>query len=425
MPSTRMSVLAATIVVAAMAACSTGPSTDSPTRAGSSMNASPSTDPSDRGATSASGASGASSTLDEQLREVAWSGDATRAAQLVAKGADVDAKDETQQSAYLIATSEGHLDLLRLALRSGATVDDKDSWNGTGLIRAAERGHALVVGELLQAGIDRDHVNRIGYQAVHEAVWLGEDTPAYVDTVRVLVAGGVQLDRPSGTERLTPLEMARERDHGRLEAVLARAVGAESPADANAALLRAAAAGDADAVALALRAGADLEARDGQRRTALLLAATHDHVEVARVLVALGASADALDGRHDTPWLVTGVTGSVAMLEALLPAQPDLTIRNRYGGVSVIPASERGHVDYVRRVVETGIDVDHVNDLGWTALLEAVILGDGGPRHQEVVRILLGAGADPRLADRDGITALEHARAKGQAEVARLLEGAG
>lgn len=138
----------------------------------------------------------------------------------------------------------------------------------------------------------------------------------------------------------------------------------------------------------------------------------------------MGADPDARDNRQDTPWLVTGVTGSVAMLEALLPARPDLTLRNRYGGVSVIPASERGHVDYVRRVVQTGIDVNHVNDLGWTALLEAVILGDGGPRHQEIVRILLEAGADAGIADKDGVTALEHARAKGQDAIVRILEAA-
>ena len=90
------------------------------------------------------------------------------------------------------------------------------------------------------------------------------------------------------------------------------------------------------------------------------------------------------------------------MLETLLPARPDLGVVNRFGGVSVIPAAERGHVEYVRRVVTTGIDVDHVNRLGWTALLEAVVLGDGGGRHQEVVRILLDAGADPSIADRDG-----------------------
>lgn len=186
-------------------------------------------------------------------------------------------------------------------------------------------------------------------------------------------------------------------------------------------LLRAAGEGDVAGVVAALDAGADPEARDGHDRTALLIAATEDHVEVARVLVERGADADALDDRHDTPWLVTGVTGSVAMLEALLPANPDLTIRNRYGGVSVIPASERGHVDYVRRVVQTSIDVDHVNDLGWTALLEAVILGDGGQRHQEIVRILLDAGADSSIADHDGVTALQHAEAKGQTTVAEIL----
>jgi len=193
-------------------------------------------------------------------------------------------------------------------------------------------------------------------------------------------------------------------------------------ADVNGELLRAAAAGDADGAARALAAGADIEARDGQQRTPLLLAAAADHVEVARLLVSHGADPDALDAQHDTPWLVTGVTGSVPMLEAILPAHPDLTIVNRFGGVSVIPAAERGHVDYVRRVVTTGIDVNHVNRLGWTALLEAVLLGEGGEAHQEIVRILLAAGADASIADSDGVTALEHARAKGYDEIAALLE---
>ncbi|NYJ02179.1 hypothetical protein HNR19_002877 [Nocardioides thalensis] len=358
--------------------------------------------------------------LDARLRDAAWGDDVATARRLIAQGADVNAKDETQQSAYLIATSEGYLDLLRLTLANGARIDDKDSWNGTGLIRAAERGHALVVGELLQAGIDRDHVNRIGYQAVHEAVWLGEDDADYATTVRVLAAGGVELDRPSVEERLTPLQMARERGFAGLERVLTRMTTGR-PADADAALLEAARTGDPDGAAAALRAGADIEVRDAAGRTPLLLAATYDRVEVARLLVALGADPDALDDRHDTPWLVTGVTGSVAMLETLLPAGPDLTIENRFGGLSVIPASERGHVDYVRRVVRTPIDIDHVNRLGWTALLEAVILGDGGPAHQEVVRILLSAGADRSIPDADGVTALDHAERRGFEEIARLL----
>lgn len=188
-------------------------------------------------------------------------------------------------------------------------------------------------------------------------------------------------------------------------------------------LLTAAAAGDAAAVREAVMEGANLEARDGQRRTALLLAAAADHVDVAQILVAAGADPDALDAQHDTPWLVTGVTGSVAMMRALLPADPDLTIRNRYGGISLIPACERGHVDYVREVLKTGINVNHVNDLGWTGLLEAVILGDGSAPYQEIVRLLLAAGADRELADKDGVTALRHAVSKGQKEVAAILRG--
>lgn len=359
--------------------------------------------------------------LDQRLRDAAWHNDVPRARRLIEQGADVNAKDDTEQSAYLVATSEGYLDLLRLTLRNGAKVNDKDSWNGTGLIRAAERGHGLVVGELLQAGIDRDHVNRIGYQAIHEAVWLGEDTRTYATTVRVLAAGGVQLDEVSPSAGLTPLQMARERGFEGLERILRNVTTEELPADANAALLRAARTGDADAVAVALRAGADIEARDDHERTALLLASTYDHVAVAEVLVALGADPDALDDRHDTPWLVTGVTGSVAMLEALLPAKPDLTIENRYGGLSPIPAGERGHVGYVRRVVQTDVDLDHVNDLGWTAMLEAIILGNGGEPYQEIVRILLESGADPTIADHEGVTPLRHAEQRGYDAIADLL----
>ena len=108
--------------------------------------------------------------------------------------------------------------------------------------------------------------------------------------------------------------------------------------------------------------------------------------------------------------------------EVLLAADPDLTIRNRFGGTSLIPASEKEHVDYVRRVVRTRIDVNHVNDLGWTALLEAVNLGDGLRRFQQIVRILPDAGADPSLGDSTGVTPLAHARNKGYAEIARILQ---
>jgi ankyrin repeat protein len=189
-------------------------------------------------------------------------------------------------------------------------------------------------------------------------------------------------------------------------------------------LLTAAAAGDATAVREAVTEGAGVEVRDARRRTPLMLAAAADHVEVAQILVAAGADPNALDSQHDTPWLVTGVTGSVPMLRVLLPAGPDLALTNRYGAHALFPACERGHFGYVREVLKTGIEVDHVNDVGMTSLLEAVILGDGSEPYQQIVRLLLAAGADAHLADRYCVTPFEHAVTRGQNAVAGILRDA-
>jgi ankyrin repeat protein len=93
-----------------------------------------------------------------------------------------------------------------------------------------------------------------------------------------------------------------------------------------------------------------------------------------------------------------------------------------YDGTALIAAAHLGHDEVVRRLIAAGAPLDHVNNLGWTALLEAIILGDGGLHHQDVVRALLAARADPSIAGRDGITPLQHARAQGYTEIVELLE---
>ncbi|WP_344771159.1 ankyrin repeat domain-containing protein [Aeromicrobium panaciterrae] len=366
--------------------------------------------------------------LDKALIAAAWDNDVKKSRLLIEAGADVNAKDKTVQSAYLIATSEGYLPLLELTLQHGADVKSLDSWDGTGLIRASERGHAGIVGRLLQAGIDADHVNNLGWVGLHEALEFAKPdrTADYIDTVRVLVAGGADVEIAAQRDGRTPVQLARKHGLDTQERILREAADATtvSQATANERLLAAAKRGDADAAALALRAGADLEARNNLEQTPLLLASANDHVDVARLLVALGADPDALDHQHDTPWLVTGVTGSVKMLEALLPAHPDMTIKNRFGGLSPIPAGERGHAAYIKRVVTAGVNLDHVNDLGWTALLEAVILGDGSKKYVEIVTTLVAAGVDTGIKDKDGRTALDHAKAKGYTAIVQALEKA-
>jgi hypothetical protein len=160
--------------------------------------------------------------LNARLIAAAWANDLRRARRLIEAGADVNAKDETEQSAYLVATSEGYLRLLELTLRNGADVHSLDSFNGTGLIRAAERGHADVVARLLQTDIRVNHVNRLGWTALHEAIILGDGSQRYVDTVRLLVAGGADVDLPSERDGVTPLQHARSRGYDEIAALLTR-----------------------------------------------------------------------------------------------------------------------------------------------------------------------------------------------------------
>ncbi len=102
-------------------------------------------------------------------------------------------------------------------------------------------------------------------------------------------------------------------------------------------------------------------------------------------------------------------------------AGANLKDTNRFGGTALIPAAHRGHVDTVKLLLTTKIDKDHVNNLGWTALMEAVVLGDGGVAHTEIVRLLLAAGANATIADRDNVTPLEHAKRRGYADMVRIL----
>ncbi len=171
--------------------------------------------------------------------------------------------------------------------------------------------------------------------------------------------------------------------------------------------------------------GVDVDSRDAQGRTAVTAAVYADDLETVETLIEAGADVDIQDDMRTNALLATGETGNAEILRAVLRADPDLTRTNRFGGTALIPAADRGHVEVVQELVRTAIDLDHVNDLGWTALLEAVILGDGGAAHQEIVRILVDAGADIEIADRDGVTPLDHARHSGYAEITQILSRPG
>jgi len=194
--------------------------------------------------------------------------------------------------------------------------------------------------------------------------------------------------------------------------------------DRGRAMLEAAARGDVDTLQRLVAAAVSLESANAAGETPLLLAVKNNHLSAAAMLIEAGSNINAQAVNKDSPWLLAGALGRTEMLRHMLPKGPDFSLRNRFGGNALIPACERAHVETVKLLLTTKIDVNHVNDLGWTCLLEIVILGDGGPRHVEVAKLVLAAGADPNIADKDGVSPLAHARRKGQTQIARLIEAA-
>lgn len=201
--------------------------------------------------------------------------------------------------------------------------------------------------------------------------------------------------------------------------------GDAAPTEEETALINAAGRGEADEVDRLLAGGARVDARDATGRTALIAAAWGNHLGAACRLIEAGANVSLQDDTQQSAYLIATSEGYLDLLRATLAAGADVRDLDSFRGTGLIRAAERGHGEVVAELLRTDIAVDHVNRLGLTALLEAIVFGDGGPRHTEVVQLLIGAGADPNLADGAGVSPLAHARQLGFAEIAAILEGAG
>ena len=169
----------------------------------------------------------------------------------------------------------------------------------------------------------------------------------------------------------------------------------------------------------------DLNATDTTGRVAVLIAAKAGRREVVAALIEAGADINVQDNICLNPFLWGCISGDLQLVRMTVEAGADLTLLTRFGGVGIHPPAEKGHVEVVRYLAEeTDVNVNLTNICGWTPLLEAIILQDGGPVQQEIVKLLLDAGADPTMVDQWGVSPLQHATDKGFSEIADLLTAA-
>ena len=180
--------------------------------------------------------------------------------------------------------------------------------------------------------------------------------------------------------------------------------------------------GDVAAIERLVAAGADVNARDARGRTPAHVAAFASEDEALRRLAEAGADMNALENRaYDVVTIAAVADDPMLMSLAIELGNDPGLVTSPYLGTALIAAAHLGHDEVVRRLIDAGAPLDHVNNLHWTAVMEAVVLGDGGPDHQAVLDALLSAGADRSLADRDGVTPLQHAEARGFGKMAERL----
>ena len=185
--------------------------------------------------------------------------------------------------------------------------------------------------------------------------------------------------------------------------------------------------GDAAAVRrFAAAAPTAVDARDGQGRTPLHVATFAGQRAAIGELARTGANLNLLENDRYDAVTIAAVAGDEETLALLLSlGASGKQVTSRYDGTALIAAAHLGHAGVVRQLIAAGAPLDHVNNLHWTAAIEAVVLGDGGPRHQATLKALIDAGANLQLDDRQGHTPLQLARSRGYGEMVRMLERAG
>lgn len=168
----------------------------------------------------------------------------------------------------------------------------------------------------------------------------------------------------------------------------------------------------------------EIDETNDMGETPLLIAVHNNFIEISKMLIDHNADINKQDHISDSPYLYAGAQGKTEIVKHMLEnATPDEMVFNRFGGNSLIPAAEKGHLENVKLLLESSeSNIDHQNDFGYTALIEAVALADGSKVYQDIIKVLLENGANPHLRDNNGNTALDYAHQLNYVEMQKILQ---
>lgn len=128
-------------------------------------------------------------------------------------------------------------------------------------------------------------------------------------------------------------------------------------------------------------------------------------------------AAPAKDPDGNTPLILAVNKGDTAEVRRLIESGADVNAANNAGVTPLMNAGGTGNKEAVELLIQKGADVNHRTSGNYTALMQAALVG-----QLEIIKVLLDAGADPTVQDTGGRTALAYAEERERKDVIDLLK---
>uniref|UniRef100_A0A8C2JSQ0 Euchromatic histone-lysine N-methyltransferase 1a n=1 Tax=Cyprinus carpio TaxID=7962 RepID=A0A8C2JSQ0_CYPCA len=154
-----------------------------------------------------------------------------------------------------------------------------------------------------------------------------------------------------------------------------------------------------------------------KRKTSLHCAAEEGHKEICHVLVQAGANLDMCDAEQRTPLMYACENNHLETVKYLLKAGASTGHKDMRGSTCLHLAARGGHTGVLQYLVSMpSIDINCKDDGGWAPLTWAT-----ENMNLEQVKMLISAGADVQIRDKEENVCLHWAAFSGCDEIAQLL----
>jgi len=374
---------------------------------------------------------------------------------LISKGADVDFMHQEAVTALMYAAAGGHVATAKSLIDAGAVVNKLHSNLGSALLEAATAGSAEAMELLIDSGADVALADKDGVTAVMSAASQGhypctqmlidvlkktmtaEDFTTYINKFSESGGSAVMFSAGAGKNNVTQILIDSGADINAIAQAtpeyldaLAEAIekgtlpeDQEPHVDGVTALHVAAQGGHLDTIQLLIEAGAEVEVKDEEDRSALLLAVKGNYGEVASMLVQHGADPNTpyVDDEGESHNLLMDaiIVENIEFAVLLIQNGADIGNEDEHKVSTLLQASHRGLTEVVKALLEKNSDKEYLNkpsDEGITPLIAASSEG-----HLDIVMLLLGVNAEVDAKDEDQTTAVMAASARGHIPIAEAL----